>query len=67
MKSSASRPAVSLVRVPTRSGSELLAGKKLDAPPPRQISRTYKQAQKARHKGTTPLPLDLGSTTTKPR
>ena len=26
---------------------ELLAGKKLDAPPPRQTSRTYKRAPKA--------------------
>ena len=32
---------------------ELLAGKKLDTPPPRQTSLTYKRAPKARKKAET--------------
>ena len=34
-------------RVQILTVGELLAGKKLDAPPPRQTSRTYKRAPKA--------------------
>ena len=37
-------------RVQILTVGELLAGKKLDAPPPRQTSRTYKRAPKARKK-----------------
>ena len=53
-------------RVQTLTVGELLVGKKLDAPPPSQTSRTYKQAPNARHKEATWLPLDLGPTTTEP-
>ena len=40
-------------RVQILTVGELLAGKKLDAPPPRQTSRTYKRAPKARKKAET--------------
>ena len=38
------------LRVQILTVGELMAGKKLDAPPPRQTSRTYKRAPKARKK-----------------
>ena len=37
-------------RVQILTVGELMAGKKLDAPPPRQTSRTYKRAPKALNK-----------------
>ena len=39
---------------------ELLDGQKLDAPPPRQISVTFKRAPRAKTKTAKNLDLDLG-------